>query len=536
MAHLQESPIWEEKIYRLQAHIDSPVGGMDGITNLQPTQIANRTRWLLARMAREHSLTGHLINADQVSETAAIDADKALLDVSFEELRELLSQCGTNLTELLDLASETIGRDGRRFDAVIRAQLFLWEHGGFNFGWEFFTEALNMRQFEEHPVISTVHTDDTIILEDVSGISIGDTMVAYSGNGSDAELFTVGAIIRDSSTGLYRILASDGLTTDRNGGFIGSMSWQRQEDGSILGMPGSIYLSETITTLNTAQSGVLVIHFLEGSGSAKVEISTNGSNWEILDSADTEDRGSKGYDVLYNLSSEAFRLRISCDDSTPLRIGFMAVIPLIGSRTVTPIRKPVVVSPLEGAVVAVDETVLESSVFRRAYGDTLASTEFSISKTSSIPTARTPGWIVNNGIKIDVTDDQDTEAADLLDYLDSTDDDTDERLFPYGTYFIRCRHISDVGDVSEWSDPVMFSLASPERIFGMYTPETGVDAPRRIGGFDDTDATGTPGTYSGKFHSLADDSYTRFGFEGTTGTLGFDQGMFNIEKRGNSNG
>lgn len=539
MAHLQESPIWEEKIYRLQANIDSPVGGRDGITNLQPTQIANRTRWLLAMMAREHSLTGHLISADQVSETANIDADKALLDVSFDELNELLSQCGTSLMELTDRASETIGRDGRKFDAIVRAQLFLWEKGGFNFGWEFFTDGLNMRQFLERPIISTVHTDDTIILEDVSGISLGDTMIAYSGDGSDTEIFTVGRIIRDSSTGQYRILAADGLQIDRDSGFIGSMSWQRQERGGMLGVPGSLYLSEEITALNNAESGLLIIHFLPGSGTAKVEASRNGAAWEVIDSSSTEDRGDKGYAVLYDLEPGIYRLRVSCDGTVPTQVGYMAVIPRIGTRTVAPIRKPVVVAPNEGAVAAVDEIVLESSVFRRAYGDVLAYTEFSISPTDGIPMENTPIWVVNDGIKVDTTDPEDAEGADLTAYLDSEEDG--ERVFPYGAYFIRCRHVSDVGDVSEWSDPVIFSLARADRTFGMYNYDPRVEPPRRIGGFDNSDTqaedvTGTPGEYSGKFRSLADESYTRFGFNGTTGTLGFDQGMFNVEKRGNSNG
>ena len=329
MASLQEAPVWEEKIYRIQAHIDSPVGGSDGLTNLQPRQIANRTRWLLDRMGREHSLNGHLIFADEIADDAAIDGDKTLLDKTFEELHALLSECGTKLEFLREKAGEVIGRDGLKFEAVTRAQRFLWEKGAYSFGWEFFTDGLNMRQFiTERPILSTVHHDDTIILEDVTGISEGDLMVVYSEGGADAEIIEVEHIICDSSTGQYRILAKDvrdpetgeileyAINVDRNSGFIGSMSWTLDENGNGYAVPGAIYLSGTVYCLSNAHGGKLIVRFLDKSGPLRIEVNY-GNGWEEIECAYNESAGIVNKNLNDNEAYNIFTPDLLVDDITP---------------------------------------------------------------------------------------------------------------------------------------------------------------------------------------------------------------------------
>ncbi len=551
MASLQESPTWEEKIYRLQAHIDSPSGGADGITNLQPRQIANRTRWLFSRIAREHTLLGHLVTADQIDEAAAIDGSKTTLDVPFEDLHAKLSECESELARMLEIAEGIIGSDGLKFEAVTRAQRFLWEKGAYSFGWEFFTSGLSMRQFEERPILSTVHHDDTIILTDVSGISVGDLLVVYSEGGTDAEVIEVASIIQDSSTGQYRILAKDerhvengetvidryAINVDRSSGYIGSVSWTLNSDGSATAPAGSIYLSGEITSLENAHEGKLIIKTLDGSGPLIVEVNY-GDGWEEIEASQYISTGSGASterEAIYELPAGTFQLKASAAGSAPAEIGYMAVVPVLGSRTVKPIRKPSVLSPEASATYTVAEMVLESSVFRRAYGDNLTSVEFAFCNDSAFPAASTKTWSMPTESATVSTADQDDNYVvsnqELLDFFDALDADN-ERVFPYGDYFVRCRHVSDVGDVSEWSDAVMFSLADNSRVFGF----DGSSSTLRIGGFDyagsntgalpEDGAVEEPGLVSGQFRSLSDPSITRFGFAGTDGTLGWDEGTF----------
>lgn len=541
MASLQEIPVWEEEIYRIQAHIDTPVGGPDGLTNVQPKQIANRTLWLLSRLAREHTLSGHLIGEEQIAENAHIDENKTVLDVSFAELQQKIDDCLSALESLEELAAETIGKDGLMFETIVRAQLFLWDHGAYSYGWEFFTGAMSMRQFSERPIISTVHEDDTIILEDVTGISIGDTLVVYSGDGSDAEVIEVANILH-ADFGEYRILAKNtvdpqtgeiivhAITKDRDGGFIGSMSWSVDEMRIATAVPGSVYISGTVDSLNNAQKGVLVIRKPNSDGRLKVEASINGGDWEELTDYRTESYGDDGYDIIFDIPAGILRFRVSSVGSVPAEVEYMAVIPLLGSLSVDPIRKPVIVTPEANSTLAVYEFAMESSPFYRAYHDNLVKTEFSISQDEGIPVLGTPVWTVTVDIEAHVGEmDGDTYVVhdqDLKDFLDAeTGEGSDAvRVFPFGEYFIRCRHTSDVGDVSEWSDPVQFTLVDSARFFGF----DGSDETLRIGGFDDT-GVGTAGETSGKFRSLNDPGIVRFGFAGVAGAGTFGNGTFIIE-------
>lgn len=51
MAHVQETPVWEDGVYQLELH-DLVKGGPDGVSNVQPRQLANRTLWLKEQLAQ----------------------------------------------------------------------------------------------------------------------------------------------------------------------------------------------------------------------------------------------------------------------------------------------------------------------------------------------------------------------------------------------------------------------------------------------------------------------------------------------------
>ena len=114
MANLVERPEWPDYIYRLQAHTDPVSGGSEGVHNRQPSQVANRTRWLLTMLSREHSITRntHLVSAEQVAEDAAIDEEKVVLDATFGELREALAEAAANIALAEEKGAEFAGSDG----------------------------------------------------------------------------------------------------------------------------------------------------------------------------------------------------------------------------------------------------------------------------------------------------------------------------------------------------------------------------------------------------------------------------------------
>lgn len=79
MANLKEKEIWEDGIRQLET-TDPVVGGEDGVDNIAPRQLANRTLWLRARM----------LERMKIATLAEADAFKYIGQVeSFEELRTI---------------------------------------------------------------------------------------------------------------------------------------------------------------------------------------------------------------------------------------------------------------------------------------------------------------------------------------------------------------------------------------------------------------------------------------------------------------
>ncbi|EGK06716.1 bacteriophage tail fiber protein, partial [Kingella kingae ATCC 23330] len=64
MANLKETPVWEAGVYQWETS-DPVMGGENGIDNKPTRQLANRTSWLKAEMARINDL----IHANQQTAT-----------------------------------------------------------------------------------------------------------------------------------------------------------------------------------------------------------------------------------------------------------------------------------------------------------------------------------------------------------------------------------------------------------------------------------------------------------------------------------
>ncbi|MDK4537906.1 tail fiber protein, partial [Kingella kingae] len=64
MANLKETPVWEAGVYQWETS-DPVMGGENGIDNKPTRQLANRTSWLKAEMARANDL----IHANQQTAT-----------------------------------------------------------------------------------------------------------------------------------------------------------------------------------------------------------------------------------------------------------------------------------------------------------------------------------------------------------------------------------------------------------------------------------------------------------------------------------
>lgn len=664
MANLVERPEWPDYIYRLQAHTDPVSGGSEGVHNRQPSQVANRTRWLLTMLSREHSITRntHLVSAEQVAEDAAIDEEKVVLDATFGELREALAEAAANIALAEEKGAEFAGSDGYRLEALMQAQIRLWKTGAHQHAWEFFRGALTISgAAKPTPIFSTVRGDDTILIHDVSGISVGQALLAWSGDGTDTEAFVVKEILHDTSIDEYRILADHALEHTRDGGYVGATSWD-VKDGYAIAKPGSIYMAAGVTTLSEACSGLLVMH---ADQELSVYVRMSGEDtWQNIAVSDIVS-GEDGVDYLYKLPSGVFDLRIVNNSGEDAEVGYLGIIPDRPALRPDPIRKPKMYLPAAGTVYR-DDLAPVADLPRVAYGDNITGVDFwfhsdnadkvyhsqgapfyqvlftapaaalseiqqdindghgswsstdahiyviltdgtvaagvSDSTTDAIQNkvrgfagddpalvilAQAPGdrfvvilgaWaygqvltigtIQSEGGSIDsctarfqyrfcATASIESSTLSLLDMritsADSygktlspedipVDAEDTSRLWPdlsEGQWEIRCRYVSDVGDESDWSDPVAIRLVDPVRYFSMYTTTDEDHDNAHYGPFgsteDDSEGDIRDAERSGAMYSLKDATIGRFGFAGGTDTYGFDNGTFIVPGMENDN-
>lgn len=79
MANLQESNIWESSIYQIET-TDPVVGGVDGISNKQAKQLANRTSYLKSEVeALKSSSLAALANKRDISDSYSMTQTAALI-------------------------------------------------------------------------------------------------------------------------------------------------------------------------------------------------------------------------------------------------------------------------------------------------------------------------------------------------------------------------------------------------------------------------------------------------------------------------
>lgn len=94
MTYIDESPEWETQIYELRT-VDPILGGTDGISNRQATQLGNRTQWLKEQMIRHN--TAENPHPQYSEETANLAFD---LNLKFADLKDELLALRSNTGEL----------------------------------------------------------------------------------------------------------------------------------------------------------------------------------------------------------------------------------------------------------------------------------------------------------------------------------------------------------------------------------------------------------------------------------------------------
>lgn len=479
MGVIREQARWVDDLYRIQ--ISDPIlGGSDGIINVQPSQLANRTAFLKALVALEHCETGHHNITDaMISELAGLASDKLSLDIPLENIRKALDVSSKEATALRDELVGLIGDDGLLIEGLTKVVQLNWRYSDFGFEFEFFIDTLTMRDMKNLDARGAIAYDDSVDCVDTSGFAPGMRMLIT--DGVKSEEIEIWKVLEQGRLRLTHDLAN----TYGENTTVGYTDWQLEE-GQAIASRGKVYYSKITSVLENAPVGRLVIRRDGNAGKLRVEYrdSMGTAGWIPVDADEVTYDGEQWFDEHYTLEGGNIQLRITGLDG-PVVVKRMALFPMPTKQIVSSIKTPALLEPDAGEDVARDMLKLESSAFRAAYKDKYVCTEYALQEQGS-------GSIVF------------TVTTDVQAPITGIDEDT---LPANGLYNVLCRHQSDIGEWSSWSRPVPINLKPIQFYFA----------------FLDT----LRGTGFGKdaFFSLQTEE-VRFGFLGAADSAGFESALF----------
>lgn len=482
MGELTESPKWIEKIYRIQK-TDPVLGGQDGIINIQPEQIACRTLFLKGLLELEHSAEGiHEITDEQVADDAAIPEEKLVLDVSTENLAELLGEAGDRLAQLKIDVEHVLGENSFLVYGLARAAKLGWLYGEWGCEFEFFQDNLTMRDMKNIDARGIIGHDDSIDCADTTGFMPGMRLLVT--NGEYHEEVTIRSILE---RGRIRLVNDLARTYDEPA-TIGYTDWDLTEKGKAIARKGFLYYSKNMTLLENCGLGTLLVCHEKGPGRLTVEVRDVGDNegvWHEIEIVDTfpHDKDERLIYDRYEIRGASIQLKITGATDEPVVVKHLALFPGLGNLLPSSIRTPEVLYPEKDTEdLWEDFYALESSPFYTAYRDYYVQTEYGFFD----PVTHEPRFVS-------------TQLTNRMVILE----DSDPAPKP-GDYLLMCRHQSDMGEWSLWSSPVLVTIKPTRIYFGF------VDAPK-AGGFKERVPLTRLGIYP-----------LHFGFYGARLSGGFD--------------
>ena len=478
MGRISETPFWVEQLYRIQVS-DPILGGEDGLTNIQPSQLANRTRYLREILTREHDESGaHCIVGNMLVDDAGLEEKKLSLEVGTLDIQRQIKDCDNEIEKLSGEVSDILGPDGQQLRGLVQSVLLLWKYSGYGFGYESFSGQLVLRAMPDRQVSGAVSGDDSINCDDNSAVASGCRVLLYNSE----QVVEVEPI---TCLEYGRVLLKRPLEQSFPSGTLSLTNW-KVEDGFAVGAPGQVYLSSILEILADAPSGTLILTRDLHRGELKLSyrnIRGTGEWVELTKESESASLVDSRYiDEYYAVPGGYIQLRAEVVGSLSVTVHRIILFPQPVRQLLAVVKAPVLVGINSGETVMHDNIKLESSPYRNCYGDPMKHAEYRL---------------VGGEDADFIFTFPDTEAH-ILDEKEAP---------PEGSYVFMCRHVSDVGDSSEWDQVKDVYVKKHVKYFGFQ-------------GHPDAGGFGTSP------FRMQNDETVHFGFEGTASSGGFDTAPF----------
>lgn len=269
---LPESANYPEAIYQIETH-DPVVGGLDGISNIQARQLANRTSWL-------KTIADEVINARGNSAT---------------------------LSARLAIPGGGTGGSGTEYGSGLeRAVKLDWIYSAYRIALELFMGGWTLLDTGQVPVVATVAGDESVDVSDTTLLGVGEEYVIF--DDTNAETVVVSQILTPERFRAAGVLAN----TFGADAVIARTNWTLHEGWAVAGSEG-FYFSQPIDVGSGAGPRALVLRRQDNDAEIAVFFKDAGAPaWVELPWAWRRTVGDDLVDVEYYVpTSGEFRLKIT---------------------------------------------------------------------------------------------------------------------------------------------------------------------------------------------------------------------------------
>ena len=447
MGSISEQSRWVEDIYRIQK-TDPVLGGQDGIINIQPEQMADRTVYLRDTLEKEHTPDGkHQITDSMVAVNADIPESKLDLKHGTADLKNDFTMAEAAMQRLKAQVEAVVGENGFFIEGLAQAVLLNWRYGEYGCDFEFFVDNLTMRDMQNIDARRAIARDDSVDCETTAGMQAGMCLMLY--DDFDVEEVELRSVLERGRIRLTQDIT--GTFENDETCFIGYTNWDLSTTGKAVVSRNKFFYSRLTTILENCAYGSLLICRDKGAGRLKVwyRDADNSGQWleaecDAIFPHDTD--STKKYEH-YTIEGSRVQLKITCDSFEDVTVYHMALLPQPFALLSSSIRRPNVILPgLEYHEAWQDMLLFESSAFLSAYRDYYIQTEYGLFDAETDELIYTYSMRSNELI---VVKDQD-----------------ESKYAPAGEYVVRCRHQSDISEWSRWSKPVRMTLHKARILFG----------------------------------------------------------------------
>ena len=260
MASIVEQPQWVDPVYLIEPY-DPVQGGLTGVSNLQASQLANRTRWLYERFLVEHRIDGtHILKTNSIAKDAGIEESKLDLDYSIADMVAALEELSKARESFEKKLNDLGGGSDSLVNSIYQALIMSWELGEYRMAFDLFNDSFTFRDtFKDQPVLKTVLGDDSVDIQDTSELEVGGKYFIHGTNlFTNAHAYQEVEVkeILDST----RVLFTETMKYSSVDGYLTRAAYIENEDsdGCLL-EAGHVYYTRQLDTLKGMGQGELYI-------------------------------------------------------------------------------------------------------------------------------------------------------------------------------------------------------------------------------------------------------------------------------------